>query len=557
MIRMERLTPFAHSGALASAVAALLTLGVAVPAFAQAAGNPGLLVHAADDEPSTLDPAQVEPGEAGETVILQVYERLLEFAPDSPVLVPGLATEVPSRDNGLISEDGLTYTFPIRQGVKFHDGTDLTAHDVKFSWDRVMTMALPEGNAGILSDMVVETAVVDDYTFQVTLKEVSASFLFRAVAAMVASVVSQDAVEANGGVAAGQFSEFMSTNMVGTGPYRFSAWNRGENLQLVRSDSYWGEPAKLDVRIEVGGDPDVRVLGLRAGEYDTIETDPSFIADLEGADGVTIYQEGLLLEPLHIGFNLNIVDGSLPDTDTISADLFHDRRIRQAFNYAFNYDGFINGPLSGFGEPIPHYIPIGIFGYDETAPVYQQDLAKAEALFREAGVWDEGFEVSVITEAGNLFALMSLVMKDSLEKLNPNFRINVLAVAESVFDDAHASDPIPYAMWAKNADPAADPDSFMQDYVHPDGAWGQVHGFRNGYENADQIAELIDAGAIELDIEKRAAIYADLQRLLYEDPMWLIGAQEGVTLAHRTWVQDFQMQPLWPRPSLKFALLGK
>ena len=557
MIRMERLTPFAHSGALASAVAALLTLGVAVPAFAQAAGNPGLLVHAADEEPSTLDPAQVEPGEAGETVILQVYERLLEFAPDSPVLVPGLATEAPSRDNGLISEDGLTYTFPIRQGVKFHDGTYLTAHDVKFSWDRVMTMALPEGNAGILSDMVVETAVVDDYTFQVTLKEVSASFLFRAVAAMVASVVSQDAVEANGGVAAGQFSEFMSTNMVGTGPYRFSAWNRGENLQLVRSDSYWGEPAKLDVRIEVGGDPDVRVLGLRAGEYDTIETDTSFIADLEGADGVTIYQEGLLLEPLHIGFNLNIVEGSLPDTDTISADFFHDRRIRQAFNYAFNYDGFINGPLSGFGEPIPHYIPIGIFGYDETAPVYQQDLAKAEALFREAGVWDEGFEVSVITEAGNLFALMSLVMKDSLEKLNPNFRINVLAVAESVFDDAHASDPIPYAMWAKNADPAADPDSFMQDYVHPDGAWGQVHGFRNGYENADQIAELIDAGAIELDIEKRAAIYADLQRLLYEDPMWLIGAQEGVTLAHRTWVQDFQMQPLWPRPSLKFALLGK
>jgi peptide/nickel transport system substrate-binding protein len=557
MLRSDGLTPFARSGALAGAVAALLAFSAAVPAAAQAVGNPGLLVHAADEEPSTLDPAQVEPGEAGETVILQVYERLLEFAPDSPTLIPGLATEVPSRDNGLISEDGLTYTFPIRQGVKFHDGTDLTAHDVKYSWDRVMTMALPEGNAGILADVIAETSVVDDYTFQVTLNEVSASFLFRGVAAMVASVVSQDAVDANGGFAAGQFSEFMSTNMVGTGPYRFSAWNRGENLQLVKNEDYWGEPAKLDVRIEVGGDPDVRVLGLRAGEYDTIETDPSFIADLEGADGVTIYQEGLLLEPLHIGFNLNIAEGSLPDTDTIPVDFFHDKRIRQAFNYAFNYDGFINGPLSGFGAPIPHYVPIGIFGHDETAPIFQQDLAKAEALFREAGVWDEGFEVSVITEAGNLFALMSLVMKDSLEKLNPKFRINVLAVAESVFDDAHASDPIPYAMWAKNADPAADPDSYMQDYVHPDGAWGQVHGFRNGYGNADQIAQLIDAAAVELDTEKRAAMYAELQRLLYDEPMWLIGAQEGVTLAHRTWVTNFQMQPLWPRPSLKFALLGK
>ena len=77
----------------------------------------------ADDEPTTLDPAQVEPGEGGETIILQVYERLLEFGPSGPDLVPALATEVPSVENGGISADGLTYTFPIREGVKFHDGS--------------------------------------------------------------------------------------------------------------------------------------------------------------------------------------------------------------------------------------------------------------------------------------------------------------------------------------------------------------------------------------------------------------------------------------------------
>lgn len=557
MQRMEWYRQTARSGAFTVAVAAIMALSGPDRAMAQDVNNPGLLVHAADDEATTLDPAQVETGEGGETVILQVYERLLEFAPDAPDLIPGLATQVPSRDNGLISEDGLTYTFPIREGVVFHDGTELTASDVKYSFDRAMTMNLPEGNAGVLLETIASTRVVDDFTFEVTLNEVSASFLSRVMAAMVTSIVSEDAVEANGGYAAGEFSAFMATNMVGTGPYTLNVWNRGENIQLDVFDGYWGTPANLDVRIEIGGDPDVRVLGLRAGEFDTIETDPSFIADLDGADGVTIYQEGLLLEPIHIGFNLNIEEGSLPDTDTIPADFFHDKRIRQAFNYAFNYEGFIQGPLSGFGAPIPHYVPIGIFGYDETAPMFEQDLEKAEQLFREAGVWDEGFEVSVITESGNLFALMSLVMKDSLEGLNPNFRINVLAVAEAVFDDAHASDPVPYAMWAKNADPAADPDAYMRDYVHPDGSWGQVHGFRNGYANADQIAELIDAASVELDLEQRAALYAELQRLTYEEPMWLIGAQEGVTLAHRDWIQNFAMQPLWPRPSLKFALLDK
>lgn len=520
--------------------------------------NPGLLVHAADDEPTTLDPAQVEPGEGGETIILQVYDRLLDIGPSSAALIPSLAMEIPSLSNGGISGDGLTYTFKLRGGVTFHDGTSLTADDVKYSWDRAIEMNLPEGNAGALSDVIASTEIIDDLTFRVNLSEPSASFLNSTVVSMVASIVSQDAVEANGGVKVETPNRFMAGNMVGTGPYKFVVWNRNENLQLEVNESYWGVNAKLDVRIEIGGDPDVRVLGLRAGEFDTIETDPSFIADLEGADGVTIYTGGLLLEPLHIGFNLNIPKGSLPDGDTISEDFFHDPRIRQAFNHAFDYQAFLNGPLAGYGAFNPHYTPIGIFGHDAEAPVYsKKNYAEAERLFREAGVWDEGFAVSVITEEGNLFALMCLVLKDSIERLNPNFRINVLAVAESVFDDAHAQNPLEYAMWAKNADPAADPNFYMQAYQHPDGEWGEVHGFTNGYRDAAKVGELIDSAATELDPAKRSATYRELQKILYEDPMWLIGAQEGVVMAHRDWLKGFAMQPLWPRPSLKFSFFDK
>ena len=233
--------------------------------------------------------------------------------------------------------------------------------------------------------------------------------------------------------------------------------------------------------------------------------------------------------------------------------------MRRAFNYVFDYNAFVNSALGGFGDYNPHYIPQGIFGYDPAAPRYDsQDLALAEQLFRDAGYWDEGFSISVVTEEANLFEVAALVFKDSVDQLNnPNFNITVASVAEAVFDDAHASDPVPYAMWVKNADPFADPHAYVDSYTHPDGEWGEIHGFRAGYTDPDRIADLIDRAKVELDPAARAAIYAELQAVLFDDPMWLIAAQEGVVSARRDWVTGFVSNPLWPRPSLKFALMDK
>ena len=375
---------------------------------------------------------------------------------------------------------------------------------------------------------------------------------------MTASIVSQDAVEANGGVVEGEPNEVLSGTPVGTGPYRMGSWNRTENLTLEVNPDYWGTPAFDNVRWEFGLDPDVRVLGVRAGEFDTVETDPSYIADLEGVEGVIVYGEGLLLEPLHIGFNLNIPEGVLPEGDTIPLDFFHDVRIRKAFNHAFDYNAFINGALAGFGEVNPHYVPIGVFGYDPEAPIYDtQDLAEAERLFREAGVWDEGFTVTVVVESGSLFEIQCLILKDSIEGLNPDFRINVAGVAEAVFDEALSQNPVEYAMWAKNGDPAADPSAYLETYAHPDGEWGEVHGFANGYADPDGIAALIDGIATELDPATRAAMVGEAQRLLYDDPMWIIGAQEGAVTAYRDNIQGMVIQPLWPRPAMNCALYDK
>jgi len=518
--------------------------------------NPGLYVHAADDEPLSVDPAQVAAGEAGETVITQVYERLVEIGPGGPDLIPSLSSEVPSVENGLISEDGLTYTFPIREGVVFHDGSELTADVVKYNWDRVLTMNLPEGNSSVLSDLVASTAV-DGNNFVVTLNDRNAAFLNSVVTAAVASIASQEAIEANGGVQEGVVNEFMSSNMVGTGPYTLEAWNRGENIQLSIFGDYWGEPAALDARIDQVADADVRALGLQAGDYDSIETDPTFIGDLEGMEGVEVFSGDFLLEPVHMGMNMNIPEGALPPEDTIPVDFFHDVNVRRGFNLAFDYQAFVDGAMAGLGGPIPHYLPQGMLGFDESLPMFERDLAAAEAAFTEAGYWDEGFTMTVLAEEGGIFEIAGLVLADSMAELNPAFQIRVLAVVEAQFDSAHAEDPFQYAAWIKNADPFADPAALFAAYIHPDGEWGAVHGFRNAYADPDQIASLVDEAAVELDTDRRVEIYQELAGLLYEDPVWLIPGNERALMAHRSWVQNFAMNPLWPRPSIKFAYFDK
>jgi peptide/nickel transport system substrate-binding protein len=517
--------------------------------------NPGVFVHVLGGEPETLDPAASTDGGYGNRAIIQSYDFLIDLPPDSAEPIPMLATEVPTLENGLVSEDGRTYTFPIREGVTFHDGTDLTAEDVKYSWDRVMTMDLPEGQAAKLSDVISETRVVDDYTFEVEIKRPASWFLTTVVYSPPAAVVSQDAVEQNGGVVEGETNEFMTTNMVGSGPFELINWERGERLTFEKNEDYWGEVPPLDARWEVVPDTSVQVLGMQAGDYDLIEPTPQFVTELQDSENICFDDSGFLLEPLHLAFNLNIDPGLLPDSDTIPPDFFHDVRVRQAFNYAFDYDAMVEAGLEGFGAKAT-YLPPDVLGSDPDAPKYSQDLEEAERLFRETGWWERGFEVSILVEENNpTFTPVGLILKDALEAMNPNFRVNVVQVAETQFDEAHSQTPFPYAMWIKNADPFVDPALFMSTYFHPDGEWGERHKFRNGYENPDELADLMDEAAFSTDVEEREAIYHDLLALLYEDPMWIWAADESNVQIYQCWVEEFVYNPLWVMP--RWALYDK
>lgn len=514
-----------------------------------------VIVHHQNGEPGSLDPARAEQGEKGEAFIDNVYERLLDVGVDGPELIPSLATTVPTQENNLVSQDRLTYTFPLREGVVFHDGTTFTAEDVVFSWQRAMTMNLPEGQAAALVDSVASMKAVDDFTFEVTLKEPDASFLYSVVLNAVASVVSPEAVEANGGVVADTPSEWMDTNMVGSGPYVFENWKRGESLSITVNENYWGTKANNDVRWDITPEESSRVLALRAGDADIIDISPSNVSDLEGVEGVTIFENGLLLEPIHLGFNMRST--SLPKDDTIPSNFFADKKIRQAFNYAFDNDTYINSFLDGYGARYTAYIPQGVFGYDATAPIYNYDPAKATELLKQTEYWEKGFTVSILVQAGEPeFEGVALLMKDGIEKLNPKFKINVVNQAETQFDENLGADPVPYALWVKNADPGADPHQFFDPHQHPDGDWGTKHGFRDAYEDPDRVAKLIDSGKATINPQERLAIYSELQRILFEDPMWVYAAQEGLAYPYRSALNGFTVNPLWRGPHYEYYSKG-
>ena len=145
--------------------------------------------------------------------------------------------------------------------------------------------------------------------------------------------------------------------MVGTGPYTLASWERGDRMSFDINPDYWGEPAHLPVRWELIVDSPA--TGLQAREYDIVDISPTDVPSIDGIEHAVVNTSILDLQVLQIGMNMNIAEGALPEGDTIPLDFFQDVRIRQAFNYAFDYEGYIAGILGGLGGRNSFVLPVG------------------------------------------------------------------------------------------------------------------------------------------------------------------------------------------------------
>jgi len=329
-----------------------------------------------------LDPAIVTDGESFR-VTGQVLEPLYQYEPGSTTPIPALAESCDPNDAGT------EWVCSLRQGVKFHDGTDFNADAVIFNFERWRFSDDPnhyesqvfeyyEYMWGGLDDSSIITAVekVDDYTVKFVLSDSLAPFLANLAMDMFA-ISSPAAIEA-----AGEDYGLPSAGPVGTGPFKFVEWVEGDSISLTPNADYWGGAPVVDVVMRVIADDSARFLALQAGDIQGLEQ--AVVEDLaaaEAADDLYV-QTRPALNTGYLAFSYKIVE-------------FQDIRVRKALAHAINLEGLIENFYGAYGEAATQFLPPLIWGHDESITGWEYNPDLARELLAEAGFPDGLSEVTI------------------------------------------------------------------------------------------------------------------------------------------------------------------
>ncbi|MEP0944166.1 MAG: ABC transporter substrate-binding protein [Rhizobiaceae bacterium] len=313
-------------------------------------------------EPPHLDPTAGAPAAIDEVVYANVFEGLTRIGSKGEVM-PGLAA---SWD---ISEDGKTYTFNLRQGVSYHDGSAFDAEDVKFSLDRARAEGSTNAQKALFAGIESVTAK-DANTVVVQLKSPAGNFLF--------NMGWGDAV-----IVAPETAEGNKANPVGTGPFKFGSWVKGSAVNLVKNDAYWGTPVALEkATFRFISDPAAALSAMLAGDVDAfanfpapetipqLQADPRFKVVIGSTEGETILSTNNTKPP------------------------FNDVRVRRAIAHAIDRQAIIDGAMFGLGTPIGTHFAPHHPAYVDLVNQYPMDLEGAKKLLAEAG-YPEGFKATL------------------------------------------------------------------------------------------------------------------------------------------------------------------
>ena len=575
------------------AVVLILVLGVTLATFTgvvqgQAVKNPDTFVYQSAGDVETLDPAWEYDTTSSATILWNIYETLIFFRGGRTDLYdPMLASEVPNLQNGGVSADGKTFTFKIRQGVKFHDGTPMTADDVKYSLLRIMLTDRDAGPSWLLLapilgfdvqstrddkgnlipdifDRANRAIQVQGNTVVITLTKPYAGFL--SILATWSPVVSQKFVAANGGwdgqkatmpkynnlPKPDQMTLFDKAN--GTGPFKLERWDRGtKTVTLIRNDDYWRTPAKLRrIVLQNVEEFGPRRLALQNGDADMISLGGLVnLPAVQGLPGVRVVDDLPQLgnsPALFMTYNIdpegNTDIGSAKlDGNGIPPNFFSDIHVRRAFAYLVDRQAFIDQAYRGKGRVANGPIPFGMLGYAPRGKWFEVSKDKAIAEFKEAWggqVWDKGFKFTLSFNTGNVARqTLTQMVKEAVEGLNPKFKIDTRGITWSTYLQQQAKRRLPmFALgWAADY---PDPDNFTTPFMHSTGTFSGPQGYKN-----PEVDRLIEAAGKEPDPKKREEAYLKLQELAYQDVPTIYLRYSVGTLVLRSWVKGWYNNPMF------------
>ncbi len=494
----------------------ILALGVAAPAVAQPAGT---LVVGLVAEPVNLDPAQVTDLNSNR-VGRRIVETLVTFPEESTQIVPGLA------ESWTVSKDGLRYTFKLRKGVSFHDGTPLDAEAVKFSIDRQINPEHPFNKLGkypfanFFFGNIKAVEVVDPLTVEFVLKEPRASFL-AVLTAGAASIVSPTAVR--------KYGQDYALTPVGTGPFKYVSWERGQRVVLEKNASYWRFSVKLDrVIYRPIVEDQARLTELLTGALDLIVgTPPDYVGQLEANPKVTLLKQ----VGAHVWY-LGINNQKKP---------FDDKRVRQALNYAVNKEAIVRDVLKGTGSLSAGPVLPKTWGADGGLKPYPYDPERAKKLLADAG-HPAGFTTTLwVPESGSGMqspVAMSTVIQSNLKAVGVNVSLQTMEWGAYLAKLRSKEQELFALSWMAGNE---DPDMVMYPLLHSS-QWTPNGPNRALYKN-ERFDEMLHQARLTTDEKKRADLYRQAQRILVDDAPWIFVDHEIQTAAHAKRVQGFKLHP--------------
>jgi peptide/nickel transport system substrate-binding protein len=454
----------------------------------------GNLVLAAANEPTTLNMLYIQ-NIPSYTVASLIFDGLMEVN-EKFELQPRIAAAAPE-----VSPDGTVWTYRLREGVRFHDGTPLTAHDVAFTYQLAVHPDF-QGPWAAQFRSLRSVDVLDDYTVRFTLAEPDALFANYTIVGILPRHLLEQVPVAD----LGNYRAFNVDAPIGAGPFKFRSWPAGENLVLDAFDDYYGGRPYVDrVTFRFIPNASARVLALEAGEVDHTAIPPAEIATVRAMPHVVLH-DALTLNYSYIAWNLR-------------NPLLADRRVRQALTHAIDRQEIVDTLFEGQAV-VAHSpaSPVIVWAHADDVRKFDYDPDRAKALLAEAG-WVPGsdgmltkdgmpFEIEFLTSEGSadLFVIVQQALRQvgieaGLLQLEYGAFLQRIRPPSSDFDAA-------FLGWQ------------LQENADPSPQWhsrSMMQGANNVGFSDPRVDELIDRSVRLLDREQRAAVLKEVWRILAEE----------------------------------------